>query len=109
MPGITNVNIGVPTYVTATGYSCITSAAAVLYGVLVHGTATCGFQLFSSNTATASTAITGSVWAYGTTGATVNQGVFFDTPAQLPAGFCIRNLPALDPKLTLFWAPAGTT
>lgn len=109
MPGINATNIGAASYVTTTGYSCITSGPAAIFSILVHGSATGGFQLFSGNTATASAAITGNVWAYGTTGATVNQGVIFPLGAQLPTGFCIRNLPSLDPKLTIFWAPLGTS
>jgi len=103
-----STNIGTPAYVTVTGYQCITSAGAEIYGVLVHGTGTGGFQLFSSNTATAATAVTGPVWTYATVGgATVNSAVYYPLAATFPAGFCVRQLPSADPKLTLFWRPVG--
>ena len=103
MAGIANLEVGTPTYVTATGYQCITSAPAAILGVLVQATATGGFQLFSSNTATAATAISGPVYRAIATGGTANSAIYFPFPAHMPTGFCLRNLPADDPKLTLFW------
>lgn len=96
---------GVATYLTATGYQCITSGASQIIGVLVHSSATGGFQVFSSNTATASTAISGVVYRAIATGGTANAAIYFPFPADMQTGFCIRNIPSLDPKLTLFWAP----
>ena len=92
-------------YVSATGYSCITSGGAALIGVLCQGSATCGFQIFTGNTATGSTAISGLVRAYVTTAATAQQAVWFPFPADLPTGFCVYNQDTLDPKITLFWQP----
>lgn len=98
------------TYVTATGYSCITSGPAAISAVLVQASATGAFELFASSTATGSTAITGVVRAYSTTGsATVQSAVLFEFPAiDCPAGICIRNNPSADPKLTIFWRPMGS-
>jgi hypothetical protein len=107
MQGVVSANIGTPVYLTATGYVCITSGPACLIGVLVQSSATGGFQVFSSNTATASTAVSGVVYRAIATGGTANAGIFFDFPADFPTGFCIRNIPSLDPKLTLFWSPNG--
>lgn len=94
-------------YLTATGYSCITSAAGIIGGVLVQASATGAFQLFASSTATSSTAITGVVRAYSTSGSvTVQSAVWFPLYVDCPGGICIRVSPAADPKLTLFWKPA---
>lgn len=95
-----NVNIGTATYSTATGYSCITSGPATVYGVLVHGSSSCGFQLFSSSTATAATAVCAPVSAS-------SKAVYFPIQTEFPTGFCLRNVPSLDPKLTLFWSPTA--
>lgn len=101
-------NLGVPTYVTATGYSCITSGAAELFGVLCHGTGTASYALYSSNTATSSTAVTGQVTVYATVaGATANSAVLHNLSIAFPTGFCFRVGPSADPKITLFWRPMG--
>ena len=89
-------------YATATGYFCVSSGPAQIIGVLVHGSATGGFQIFTSNTATAATAICGVVSASG-------YARFIDMPLDVHAGFCVRNVPSLDPKLTLFWVPMATS
>jgi hypothetical protein len=99
---------GVATYVTATGYQCITSGSAKILGVLVHSSATGGFQMFSSSTATAATALSGIVYRAIATGGTANAAIYFPFPWDTQNGFCIRNIPSADPKLTLFWIPGST-
>lgn len=106
MSSVSHTNVGTYTRSAATGYTCITSAPAAVYGVLVKSTGTGGFQLFASNTATGSTAITGVIGFSTQAGSTINTPLYFPTPLLLPTGFCLRNLPGLDPDLTLFWSPA---
>lgn len=101
-----NQNFGVATYLTATGYQCIASGPSQIIGVLVQSSATGGFQIFASNTATSSTAISGVVYRAIATGGTANAAIYFPFPADMPTGFCIRNAPSADPKLTLFWSPS---
>lgn len=98
------------TYLSATGYSCITSGPAAIGGVLVQASATGAFELFTSSTATSSTAITGVVRAFSTSGSvTVQSAVIFQFPAiDCPTGFCVRVSPSADPKLTIFWVPMGS-
>lgn len=90
------------TYSTATGYSCLTSGPAMIGSILVHSSATGGFQLFTSSTATAASAITAPVSGSG-------YAKLFELNVNSPTGFCYRNLPAADPKLTIFWRPTGST
>ena len=109
MPAQDSSNIGVPVYLTATGTICITSGAAELYSILVHGSATGGFALYPgvSGSATTSNALTGNVYAYATTGVTINPGLLFSMPSAWPRGLTVVVLPSADPRLTLFWRPMG--
>ena len=95
------------TYLTATGYLAITSGPSVIGSIVVQASSTGGFELFTTSTATASTAITGVVRAFSTTAATTQGAVNFPLQIDCPTGFCIRVSPSLDPKLTLFWRPVG--
>ena len=104
MSGIVGTNVGTSTYVVASGFSCITSGPAELYGVLLKATATGTFQIFSSNTATASTAICGVIGYTTQAGTTANMALYFPFPRDFPAGFCVSVIGS-DPSTTLFWNP----
>ena len=103
MSGQVSSNVGTPTYVSTTGALCITSGACELFGVLIKGTATATVQIFSSNTATGRTQLSGALGYTTLGGSTANPvPLFIDFPAALPTGFSIIHASS-DPNLTLFW------
>ena len=100
-----SVNVGVATYVSGTGYRCITSAACDLYGFIIKGTSTGTVQFFAGATATATNILSGAIGYTTLGGSTASPTpLFFPFQASLPTGFTILHVNS-DPNLTLFWKP----
>lgn len=96
--------------VTATGTVVVTSANAYIIGVLFNGTGTAFANIFAglTSTVTAAGVHLGALMAYATVAnATQNQSIYFPFPAYASGGITIAMGASADPKLTLFWNPAG--
>ena len=99
---------GNASYVTVVGATVITSANAQIIGILFQSTATGDIQIWAGTTASGAAALSGVIRAYATTGAaTVQSAVYIPFPAYASGGISINVVGAQDPKLTLFWNPAG--
>lgn len=95
---------------TATGTVCVTSANAAIKGVLFWGSGTGSLHVFAgvTSTLTASATLLAKIVAYPTVaGATANAAVYYSFPAYASGGITLVIGPSADPKITLFWNPAG--
>ena len=102
---------GNATYVSVTGAQVLTSANAQIIGILFQSSATGSIQIWAGTTATTTAAgapLSNVIRAYVTTGAaTAQPAVYLPFPAYASGGITINVQGSLDPKLTLFWNPAG--
>jgi hypothetical protein len=100
---------GVATYVTAAGATCVCSSNAQIIGILFQSSATANVQIWAGTTATATAStITLSGIIRTTTGAvSAAPAVYIPFPAYASGGISLNLGASGDPKLTLFWNPAG--
>ena len=102
-----DLGAGTAKYIGVTGTVAITSVAGRVIGFIQHGTATNGITLWNckaSASATAANALSDVIYAYGTTGATVNQALYTPFPAVFTDGLVVDILGSADPNVTLFYA-----
>ena len=98
---------GNATYVTVTGTLSITTANAYIIGVLFQASATGALNVLVGGVRSTATVLGSTMRGFSTTGAnTVQSAVYVPFPAYCSGGFTVTQ-PVLDPKLTLFWNPAG--
>lgn len=103
---------GQATQLTATGTVVITSANAQIIGILFNGSATNRLQIFAGLTSTVASGSaaqlhTGTIVGYATTGVTANPALYIPFPAYASGGITTVVPGSADPKVTLFWNPAG--
>ena len=98
-------NFGVASFASVTGIVCLTSANAYVIGALIHASATGQFQLFAGTTASSAAALSGIVGRATAAGSGVPSYIPF--PAYASGGLTMTMVGSNDPKVTLFWNPAG--
>ena len=95
---------GTPYYSTVAGATCVSSANCAILGILFQSSGTGSIQIWSGVTATGSTALSGTIYAYRTAAAaTANGALWLPFPAYAAGGITINHGGADDPKLTLFY------
>ena len=106
-------NFGTAYTITTVGATVVTSANAAIIGLMFNGSATGDVQIWAGVTATVTSATSGGVQLSGiirgfaTTTSGGQVASYYPFPAYCSGGITINIGTSADPRLTLFWNPAG--
>lgn len=103
-------NFGTAYTITTVGATVVTSANAAIIGFQFNGSATGDVQIWAGTTATAAAAgvpLSGIIRGFATTTSGGQVASYYPFPAYCSGGITINIGTSGDPRLTLFWNPAG--
>jgi len=98
---------GIASHVTAAGATVICSSNAFIIGILLQSSATGNVQLWSGVTATGAAATLSGIIRATTGAVSAAPALYIPFPAYASGGITLNVGASNDPKLTLFWNPAG--